>query len=126
MSRIKGELVENETKLYAGRSTASPQYVIVRHGKGSLELLCISSETGEKVLPVFSVEELAQGFIEYRALGAGWHVGESYNGEMISLLFGPCTEVEKILPNPLPDPLAAQDALLNLMDRESFISLLLG
>ena len=116
--------MNNETKLHTGWS-ASPQYVIVRHRKGSLELLCISPETGEKTLPVFSLEELAQGFLEHRTLRSEWHVTKFPIGEMISLLLGPRMDMERVLPNPLPDPLAARDALLNSMDRESFVGLLL-
>jgi hypothetical protein len=104
---------------------APPQYVIARRSKGSLELLRIPLRAGEKALPIFSFEELAQGFLKHRGLGPEWHIRKSYNGEMISLLLGPCTDVERILPNPLPDPLAAQGALLNSMDRERFMDFLL-
>src|SRR4051794_24932287 len=100
---------------------ASPQYIIAKRSNGSLELLRISLAAGEIALPVFSFEELAQEFLKYRALGSEWYIRKSYNGEMISLLLGPCTDVERILPNPLPDPLAAQGALLNSMDRERFM-----
>lgn len=90
-----------------------------------MELLRIPLRAGEKALPIFSFEELAQGFLKHRGLGPEWHIRESYNGEMISLLLGPCTDVERILPNPLPDPLAGQGALLNSMDRERFMDFLL-
>lgn len=104
---------------------ASPQYLVARRSKGCLELLRIPLKADEKALPVFSFEELAQRFLEHRALGSEWRVRKSYNGEMISLLLGPYADVERILPNPLPDPLASQEALLNLVDRESFIGFLL-
>ena len=73
-----------------------------------------------------SGRHLAQRFLEHRSPGLGWYVRKSYAREMISLLLGPLADVEKVLPNPLPDPLAAQEALLNLMDRESFIGFLLA
>jgi hypothetical protein len=120
----KGRLVDNETKPHTEQPT-SAHYVIARHTTGSPELLHLSLKTGEKALPVFPLEELAQRFFEHRALGSEWHVRKSYNGEMISLLLGACSDVERVLPNPLPDPLAAQDALLNFMDRKSFIDFLL-
>ncbi len=82
-------------------------------------------KTGERALPVFSLEELGRRFLEHRGLGSEWYVRKSYNGEMISLLLGPCADVESVLPNPLPDPLAAQDALLNSVDRKSFIGFLM-
>jgi hypothetical protein len=116
----------NTTTLYAGRHATS-QYVIARHEKGGLELLRISVEAGDEgALPVFSFEELAKEFLRCGNLGPEWYVRESYNGELISLLLGPFTDIEWVLPNPLPEPFAAEDALLNLLDRGSFVSLLVA
>ena len=101
------------------------QYVIARHERGSLELLRISLEAGDKeALPVFSFEELAGEFLRSGNFGPEWYVRESYNGELISLLLGPFANVEWVLPNPLPKPLAAEDALVNLLDRRRFVGLL--
>jgi hypothetical protein len=69
---------------------------------------------------------LARAFLQSGDLGPEWHVKESYNGELASLLLGPYTNVMWVLPNPLPEPLAAEEALLNLLDRGSFIKLLLN
>jgi hypothetical protein len=116
----------NATGLYAKRY-ATAQYVIARHEKEGLELLRVSLETGdEEALPVFSFEKLAREFLRSGNLGPEWYVRESYNGELVSLLLGPYADVEWILPNPLPEPLAAEDALLNLLDREHFVCLLLA
>ena len=51
---------------------------------------------------------------------------ESHNGELVSLLPGPYADVMWVLPNPLPEPLAAEDALLNLLLRVRFLSFLLA
>jgi hypothetical protein len=80
----------------------------------------------EEALPVFSSEILAQGFLLSGNLGPEWRVRESHNGELASLLLGPYTDVMWVLPNPLPEPLAAEDALLNLLDRGRFVSFLLA
>ncbi len=110
---------------YTG-TRATPQYVISRREKGAPELLNIALGAGdEKALPVFSSEMLARGFLRSGDLGPEWRVRESHNGELASLLLGPYTDVMWVLPNPLPEPLAAEDALLNLLDRGSFVSLLL-
>ena len=53
-------------------------------------------------------------------------VREAHSGELVSLLLGPYTDVMWILPNPLPEPLAAEDVLLNLLDRHRFLSYLLA
>ena len=114
------------TELSAGNHP-NFQYVISRQENGNPELLRISLEAGrEEALPVFSSERLARGFLRCRDLGSEWYVKESYNGELVSLLLGPYTGVGWILPNPLPEPLAAEDALLNLLDRGSFVGLLLA
>jgi hypothetical protein len=116
----------NATGLYAERY-ATAQYVIARHKKEGLELLRITLETDHKeALPVFSFEKLAREFLRSGNLGVEWYVRASYNGELVSLLLGPYVDVEWILPNPLPKPLAAEDALLNLLDREHFVCLLLA
>ncbi len=109
---------------YAGWSV-SPRYAIARGNKGSPKLLYIPLEAGEQALPVFSLEELAHKFLRYRAPGSEWHVKKFHDEEMITLLLGPYTGIDKVLPNPLPDPLAAQDALLNSIDREIFMEQLL-
>jgi hypothetical protein len=102
------------------------QYVIV-HENGGLELLRISLKAGdEEALPVFSLEEQAQEFLRVSDPGSGWRVKEFHNGELASLLLRLHTDVAWVLPNPLPKPLVAEDALLNLMDRGSFVNLLLA
>lgn len=101
--------------------------MISRRENGTPELLRISLRAGdEKALPVFSSEMLARGFLQSGDLGQEWSIREFYNGELASLLLGPYTDVMWVLPNPLPEPLAAEDALLNLLDRGSFVSLLLN
>jgi hypothetical protein len=107
------------------RGILSPR-VIVRHKTCGLELLRISLESGEEVLPVFSSAEAAGRFLLSGALGESWCVRECSAGEMVSLLFGPCANVERVLLNPLPEPLTAKEGLMNPVYRESFIASLLA
>jgi hypothetical protein len=124
--REQGRERINATELCAERH-ATLQYVIAQHEKKGLELLRVSLQAGdEEALPVFSFQKLAREFLRSGNLGPDWYVRESYNGELVSLLLGPYANVEWILPNPLPEPLAAEDALLNLLDRENFVGLLIA
>ena len=101
-------------------------YVIVRSGISCLELLRVSLESGEEVLPVFSSGEAAWRFLLSGAFGEGWRVKGCSAGELVSLLFGPCATIERLLPNPLSEPLTAEDEVAAPVYRESFIASLLG
>jgi hypothetical protein len=82
------------------------------------KLLRISLRAGdEKALSVLSSGMLARGFLRCGDLGPEWRVRESHSGELVSLLLGPYTDVISIRLNPLPGPLAAEDALRNLLLR---------
>jgi hypothetical protein len=117
------ELIYDATRIYAMRPA---QYVIVQEN-GRLELLRISLRAGkEEALPIFSLEERAREFLRACDLGPDWRVREFHNGELASLLLRLHNDVAWVLPNPLPKPLIAEDALLNLMDRGSFVNLLLA
>ena len=110
----------------SARAVLAP-YVIVRREITCPELLRVFFESGEEVLPVFSSEEAARRFlISYSHGEEAWRVRECSAGELISLLLGPCANVERVLLNPLQEPLAEEDALVNPIDRESFVASLLG
>lgn len=107
------------------RPALSP-YVVVRCRSSGLELLRISLESGEEVLPMFSSEEAARRFLLPNTLEEDWRVRWCSTGELISLLFGPCANVKQVLLDPLPESLTTEGALTNTIYRESFIALLIG
>ncbi len=106
------------------RPVLSP-YAIVSRKCSGLELLRVSLESGEEVLPMFSSEEAARTFLLPGALGEEWRVRWCSRGELISLLLGPCAKVKRVLLDPLPTPLTTQDTLANSVYRESFIASLI-
>jgi hypothetical protein len=115
-----------ETVRTSSARTALAPYVIVRREITCPELLRVFFES-EEVLPVFSSEEAARRFlISYSHGEEAWRVRECSAGELISLLFGPCANVKRVVLNPLQEPLAVEDALVNPIDRESFVASLLG
>jgi hypothetical protein len=79
-----------------------------------------------KVLPVFSFEEEAQMFLHLGGYAAsGWRARESSAGELISVLFGPCLDVEGVALDPLPEML--EDGTIGLVEveRRRFVGQLL-
>ena len=75
---------------------------------------------------MFSSRVLARSFLRRGDLGPEWRVRGSHSAELVSLLLKPCMQVMLLLPNPLPEPLVAEDALLNLLLRVRFLRLLLA
>lgn len=65
-----------------------------------MEVLTTKLTGDEASLPVFSIEEEAASFLRSLspefALGSGWRVRETRAGELVSVLYGPCREVERV------------------------------
>jgi hypothetical protein len=91
--------------------------MIARHdATGSLEPLWVRAGTS-RVLPVFSFEEEAEMFLHLGGYGySGWRTRESSPGELVSVLLGPCADVEGVALDPLPEMLA--DATIELVEVE--------
>ena len=94
-----------------------PLWLIVKQRCSGLEVLTI----GGHVLPVFSFREEAETFLHFRGAGDGWHARETTCGELVSVLYGPCRDVEHISLDPLPEVVE----LVNL-SRKAFVKTLLA
>ena len=108
-----------------GRSTPTTRWMIARAGEGRLEPLCVRAGLW-KVLPVFSFEEEAEMFLHLGGYAdSGWRTRESCAGELVSVLCGPCIEVEGVALDPLPEML--EDGTLELVEvgRRRFVGKLL-
>jgi hypothetical protein len=77
---------------------------------------------------VFSFEEEAEMFLDLRLAASedGWKVRRTSVGELVSILYGPCSGTKKILLDPLPE--IGGEALADLlsMPRNDFLRFLLG
>lgn len=76
-----------------------------------------------EVLPVFSHEEEAEAFLRLGAPGAGWQVRETMAGELVSILYGLCSGVEKVALDP---PGLNGEVDLVSLDRKEFARTLVG
>ncbi len=109
---------------------SSSWWLIVNHERGWMEVLVLRLAGGEKmVLPVFSFKEEAELFLGLGASFArgGWLARETGAGELVSLLLGPLSGVERVALDPLPGRLAETVIGLVSTDRATFIEgLLMG
>lgn len=68
-----------------------------------MEVLTIRDTDQEETLPVFSFEEEARMFLEGGASKCGWRVRRTSPGELTSVLFDPCANVERVALDPVPE-----------------------
>ncbi|MDP8974320.1 MAG: hypothetical protein M3N45_14415 [Actinomycetota bacterium] len=113
-----GELPKTLAKSGAARRLL---WLISKHENGSMEVFTIHSGSGRETLPIFSHEEEAETFLWLGSPGAGWQARETTAGELVSLLYSPCADVEKVALDPLP--LFGDEAMGGLVSllREDFV-----
>ena len=110
-----------------GRYPGSAYWLIARNENSRLEVLATDLTGGEKALPVFSHEEEAEMFLRLWGVGFdGWQVRESTAGELISVLYGPCAGVERVVLDPLPEMIVERTVGLVSLSRERFVYLMLS
>ena len=75
--------------------------LITKHGNSRMDVLTLGSNRGEEILPVFSHEEEAEAFLRLQAPGKGWWARGPMTGQLVSLLYGLGTSIEKVVLDPL-------------------------
>jgi hypothetical protein len=101
-----------------------PFWLIARHDLGRLEALTTEFSDGRRALNIFSFEEEARLFLRL-GTHSGWRVRATGLGELVSVLYGPCREVELVALDPLPQREAETVNSLLCVDRERFVGFLL-
>lgn len=92
-----------------------PLWLIVRQGCSGIAVF-----TTDNHLPVFSFRDEAEIFLHFEGAGDGLHARETSCGELVSILYGPCREVEHISLDPLP-----KIATVVSLSRKAFVKALL-
>ncbi len=100
-----------------------PFWLVVRQRTAGLEVLTLGDE--EQVLPIFSFEEEAEMFLRLGVSEKGWRVRESTCGELASLLYGPCRDIEHVSFDPLPGAVSGRIVGCVSLSREDFAGALL-
>ena len=91
-----------------------------------LKMLTINLCGDREALPVFSFKEEAEMFLQFAVPDKGWFVRETTTGELISVLYGPCAGVERIVLDPLPEIFTEAMTYLVSLRRERFVRVLMG
>ena len=107
------------------RNPHPARWLIVKDGPCRLSFLCVDG-TGGRVLPVFSFEEEAEMFLYLGGFSAdGWRARATSAGELVSVLYGPCTDVRSVALDPLPGMLEEGTVGLVTLIRRRFVQAVL-
>src|SRR5215212_6106944 len=118
---------ERASRRAPGQQPGSAYWLVARNENGRVDVLAIGLAAGEEALRVFSHEEEAEMFLRLRRVGfEGWQARESTAGELISVLYGPCAGVKRVVLDPLPEMLAEWTVGLVSLNRERFVDLVLS
>lgn len=97
-------MLESETHAIIRR----PRYwTIIREGSSHSEMSVMDLDGRGEALVVFGFEEEAELFLGLEEMGAGWQARETTSGELVSMLYGPCASIERVVIDPLPRRLCA-------------------
>jgi hypothetical protein len=97
-----------------------------KDGVGQLELLTVDLDGTGEALPVFSFEEEAEMFLLLQTTEDGREVRETTPGQLVSILYGPCADVGRVMLDPLPEIGPRMQISLLSMDRNAFVESVMG
>jgi hypothetical protein len=103
-------------------------WLITKNGNSRVEFLTTDSDAdcGE-TLVIFGHEEEAEMFLYLGGYGDdGWRARESSSGEIVSVLYGPCSGAEGVALDPLAGMVAYGTLSMVRLRRERFLGRLLG
>jgi hypothetical protein len=104
-------------------------WLITKYDHSKMSALTIYLGGDGEGLAVFGFEEEAKMFLHFRraALGAGWRVRQTSVGELVSVLYGPCSGAKKVVLDPLPAIVGGEELIGFLsVRRNDYLRILLG
>ncbi len=103
-------------------------WLVIKHLTSRMVVFTTHLCGDPKALVVFSFEEEAQMFLDLRLAAAkdGWRVRQTSVGELVSVVYGPCSDTKKVVLDPVPE--IGREELTGVlgMHREEFLRFLLG
>lgn len=117
------EIEAFQARRTAERPSGPAYWLITKNAFGRIEVLTLDCR---QTLPVFSHAEEAEMFLRLGGMDDGWRVSESGVGELVSVLYGLCADVEEVALDPLPEMVAERIVGLVSQARECFIERILA
>jgi hypothetical protein len=108
------------------RAGTQSYWVIAKDGFGQLDLLTVDLDGAGEALPVFSFDEEAEMFLWLQTTEDGREVRETTPGQLVSILYGPCAHVGRVMLDPLPEIGVRMQISLSGMDRNDFVESVMG
>ena len=119
-----------ETAGGAARWAGTQRYWVIakdtKDGFGQSDLLTVDLDGAGEALPVFSFEEEAEMFLLLQTTEDGREVRETTPRQLVSILYGPCADVGRVMLDPLPEIGARMQISLLGMDRNDFVESVMG
>ncbi len=103
-------------------------WLITKHAASQIDVLTVRVDSSGEALAIFSFEEEARMFLDFRLAASeeGWCVRQTSVGEVVSILYGPCSDAKKVVLDPVPEVGRKELVGLLNMHRNDFLRLLLG
>jgi hypothetical protein len=117
-----------KTTMPKAKTTDRWHWLITKHLTSRMEVFTTHLCGDGKALAVFSFEEEAEMFLDLRLAASkdGWRVRQTSVGELVSVLYGPCSDTKKVVLDPIPEVGREELAGLLSMHRNDFLRFLLG
>src|SRR5215218_5295155 len=130
--RVNGASTREGTETARGvpRQAGTQRYWVIakdaKDGFGRPDLLTVDLDGTGQALPVFSFEEEAETFLWLQTSEDGREVKETTPEQLVSILYGPCADVGRVMLDPLPEIGARMQNSLLGMDRNDFVESVMG
>src|SRR5215211_6358731 len=110
-----------------GAGTRRLHWLITKYDHSKMNALTLHLGGDGEALAIFGFEEEAEMFLHLRraALGKGWGVRQTSVGELVSVLYGPCSNA-KVVMDPVPEVGKKRLVGIPSMHRNDFLRDLLG
>ena len=117
--RVEKNVFYETTHEWKRSSMRSPWWLIAKDAADHVEVFTLD---GGSILPVFSGEDEAEMYLRFEeACEDGWEVRRSSPEELMSVLYGPCSDAGAVALDPSPEIIDGPSAWLVSLNRRRFL-----